>query len=645
MLLIGPAVVLGAFLLFLVQPLEGKRLLPQFGGSGAVWSACLFFFQTALLAGYLYSHVITRRLRPARQALVHSLLILVCALSPRFASDFGGGSAHVLAALTRSVGLPYLLLATTSPLLQHWYALLRPDGKPYRLSAWSNAACALALLSYPFLLEPNFGLRRLGGIWTAGFYVECGLLLLAALALWRQRPDSPPRPVVAGTPMADRLQWVFWAALGSAFLMSTTTHLCQVVAPAPLLWMAPMLVYLLSFVLVFAGDRHAGTRPAGRALLGLLAMAASILFLDLQAVFAAKVGLYASGLLLVCLFCHGELASQKPEPGRLTSYWTHVAAGGALGSLAAGFIAPALLPGYFELPILMAAAGGLALWRLWRSSRWVRQAAAMGAILSATPALALVEGHYSGLVAAGRNFYGSLRVLDEPATSTRPAQRKMLNGMVTHGTQFLDGALADTPTTYYSRGSGAGLLLSRAGGPRHVGVVGLGAGTLAAYGRPGDLFRFYEINPMVTAMARGHFRFLAQSAATVEVVEGDARLSLAAASPSEYDVLVIDAFSGDSIPAHLLTREAFAIYLRHLKAGGTLALHISNQYLDLGPAVRALAADAGLNCTRMASAGAPAEGALAATWMLIENRRVEGPLRPRFPVWTDDWNSLLPALK
>jgi SAM-dependent methyltransferase len=645
MLLIGPAVVLGAFLLFLVQPLEGKRLLPLFGGSGAVWSACLLFFQTVLLGGYVYSHALTRRLRPVHQGLAHMATVLLCLLAPRLATSAGGGSAHVLAALSREVGLPYFLLSATSPLLQHWYALLSPEGRPYRLSAWSNAACAAALVSFPFLLEPRFGLRRMTELWNWGFYAECGLLLMVAGMLWRRSPEAVPRALIAGTPASERLRWIAWPALGSAFLMSTTTHLGQVVAPAPLLWVLPMLVYLMSFVVVFASDQYEPRRAAARAILGLLAMTASMLYLDVQAVFAAKVALYALGLLLVCLFCHGELAARKPEVNRLTSYWTHVAAGGALGSLAAGFLSPAVLKGYFELPLLMAAAGALCFWKLWRSSRWVRQAAAMGAILAATPALALVEGHYSGLVEAGRNFYGSLRVLDEPARDGRPPLRKMLNGLVVHGSQFRGGDLAAAPTTYYGRNSAAGLLLSRPGGPRQVGVIGLGAGTLALYGRPGDRFVFYEINPMVIAMARRDFGYLSASRAQIEVIEGDARLSLAAAAPSAFDVLVVDAFSGDSIPAHLLTREAFALYLRHLKPGGTLALHVSNQYLDLTPAVRALAADAHRPCTRLSSAAAPAEGVLAATWMLVENREARAPAAIPYPVWTDDWNSLLPALK
>lgn len=645
MLLLGPAVVLGAFLLFLVQPLAGKRLLPLFGGSASVWSACLLFFQSALLLGYLYAHALTRRLRPPGQAAVHALLVAACLLAPRLEPGPGADSAHVLAALAGAFGLPYLLLASTAPLLQHWLALLDPASRPYRLSAWSNAACAAALLAFPFFLEPRWPLSSLIRFWNAAFAVQCALLAGVALLLWRRNPASALRPIISDTPAATRLAWLLWPALGSAFLVATSAHLCQAVAPAPLLWVAPMLVYLLTFVLVFAREPRAGGRPTAHALLGLLAMAAAMLYLDFQAVFAAKVALYCLGLFLVCLFAHHSVALLKPPPPGLTSFWTHVAAGGALGSLAAGFLVPALLKGYFELPLLMAATGALCVWRMWGGSRWARQAAAMGAILAATPALALVENYYSGLVEAGRNFYGSLRVLDEPATASRPPLRKMLHGLVTHGSQFLAPDLARTPTAYYGRSSGAGLLLSRPGPPRRVGVVGLGAGTLAAYARPGDHFRFYEINPMVIDFARRHFSFLHQAAA-LDIVEGDARLSLAAEPPAAFDLLVIDAFSGDSIPTHLLTREAFDLYLRHLAPAGLLALHISNQYANLEPVVRALAAASGRPCARIATAAEPARATLASVWMVVDASRL-APVSalPSPYLWTDDWNSLLPVLR
>lgn len=644
--LIGPAVVLGAFLLFLAQPMAGKRLLPLFGGSAAVWSSCLLFFQSVLLLGYFYAHGLALWLRPPAQALVHTAVALACLLAPAVPPRSGTDSLHVLLALASSIGLPYFLLSTTSPLLQHWLAMADPRARPYRLSAWSNAACAAALLAFPFLLEPRFGLAQLEQAWRWLFAVEVLLLCAAAARLRSLRSRASSLEPTGGASWQERLEWVAWPALGSAFLVATTAHITQVVAPAPLLWVAPMLVYLLSYAVAFAREQAEGRRRAQHALLGLLAMTASLLFLDLQSGLAAKVFLYCLGLFLVCLFAHGTLAARKPAPAYLTGFWTHAAAGGALGSLLAGVMAPSMLPGYLELPLLMALTAPLCLWkRRGGGSRWGAQAAWMAAILAATPALALWQNHRSGLVAAGRNFYGSLRVVDEPATADRPKLRKMLHGMVVHGSQFVGSPLEDTPTAYYGRSSAAGMLLARPSGPRRVGIVGLGAGALAAWGRPGDVFRFYEINPIVIDFSRRHFTYLARSSARIEIAEGDARLMLAKEPPQDFDVLVVDAFSGDSIPAHLLTREAFRLYLRHLAPGGVIAFHISNQFADLAPVVRALAADAGISCTRLSSPAEPALGALASVWMVADTARpVSGRPDKRY-LWTDERNSILQVLR
>lgn len=645
MLWTGAAVVLGAFLLFLVQPVAGKLLLPLFGGSASVWSACLLFFQTVLLGGYFYAHWLARRLAPRWQAGVHMVMVLVCVLAPRAAPLAGSDSLHVLLALTGTFGLPYFLLSSTSPLMQHWMGLLDPKSRPYRLSAWSNSACALALLAFPFLFEPRMGLSRLQRWWDAAFLAQALLLAGAAWLVWQRNPPKADLPLAGTSIWRERWAWIGWAALGAAFLTATTAHLTQVVAPAPLLWVAPLLVYLLTYAAAFAVEIRGRRRAARHALLGLLAMSLSILFLDLQAALAAKVGLYCLGLALVCLFAHRELAAAKPGPERLTSFWTHAAAGGALGTLAAGVFAPAVMKGYFELSLLMALAAPLCLWRLRGSGRWTMQAAWMVAMLAATPSLALIRNHYSGLVDAGRNFYGSLRVVDEPAAPGHPALRKMLHGLVLHGSQFAGPEMESVPTAYYGKAGAAGLLLSRPGQARRVGIVGLGAGALASYGRPGDVFRFYEINPMVIDFSRRHFTYLKRSAARIEVAEGDARLTLAAEPPQRFDVLVIDAFSGDSIPAHLLTREAFVLYLRHSAPGAVMAFHISNQYADLAPVVRTLAADAGVSCTKMSSGADPAAAALASAWMIVDTARPARRHPDRRYLWTDDASSILPVLK
>lgn len=635
--MLAAATVLSAFLLFLIQPLAGKQLLPLFGGSAAVWSACLLFFQFALLAGYLYAHALTRWFRPRQQALLHGACLLACLAVPRFGFTTGAGSAHVLTTLASGVGLPYLLLSTTSPLLQHWHSLLHPGGQPYRLSAWSNGACAAALLSFPLLWEPRFSLSRMNLGWNVAFALEALLLLSAAALLYRADPVSAPRPIIAGTPWRVRLLWIGWSALGSAFLMGASTHLCQVVAPAPLLWVVPLLVYLLTFVVVFSREHYRPMQAVSLALAGLLTMAGAMLYLDLQAALLWKVLLYTAGLFSVCLFAHGELAALRPEPQRLTSYWTHVAAGGASGSLVLGFATPAFLAGYFELPLLIAGTAALCLYRLRRLSLLARQVAIVAAVLASTPALAFVNTYYSGLVEAGRNFYGSLRIVDQGPL------RKMLHGLVVHGSEFRSGPMAGEPTAYYGPLSGAGVTLRRTGPPRRVGLIGLGAGTLASYGRAGDTFRFYELNPLVIEVSQRDFGYLGRSKARIEIVEGDARLRLAQEPARSFDVLIVDAFSGDAIPVHLLTREAMAIYLGRLRPGGTIALHISNQYLNLEPVVRALAADAQCSTWRIASQPDPARAQLGAVWMMVQaGGRARSTL---LPVWTDDWNSVLPVLK
>ncbi len=646
LVLIGPAVVLGAFLLFLVQPMAGKRLLPLFGGSAAVWSSCLLFFQTVLLLGYLYAHLLARSLQARGQAAAYGLTALACLLMPALPPGAGGGALDVLTALARSVGPPYFLLSTISPLLQNWLALADAGSRPYRLSAWSNAACALALLAFPFVLEPRFGLSQLEAFWRALFALQGLLLIAVAALLWRRNPPARPQPVADGMHWRQRLEWVAWSALGSAFLVATTAHLTQVVAPAPLLWVAPMLVYLLTYVAAFARERASGRRLARHALIGLVAMAASLLFLDLQAILVAKVSLYCLGLFLVDLFAHGMLAARKPDPARLTDFWTHAAAGGAVGSLLAGVVAPSLLKGYFELPLLMAATAPLCLWQLRGNGRWHMQAAWMAVIFAATPSLALVRNYYAGLV--GRRA----QLLRQPPHCRRTGRR------------WASEAAEDAPRTRRPwiavrrrRHAGHARRILRAsqrrghcssaasGPPRRVGVIGLGAGALAAYGRPGDVFRFYEINPMVVDFSRRYFTYLSRSGARIEIAEGDARLMLAAEPPQGFHIVVVDAFSGDSIPAHLLTREAFALYLRHTAPGGVLAFHISNQYADLAPVVRALAADAGVPCTRMASAADPELGALASVWMVADaSRRATASPDPRY-LWTDEENSILRVLR
>jgi len=656
------AVIWNAFLLFLVQPLIAKQLLPLFGGTAAVWALCLVFYQVALLGGYLYAHALARRFPPAIQARVHAgLVLLSCAVLPVGVSAGVSASGanpqlELFWLLLKAIGLPYFVLATTSPLMQHWYSLAAPEGRAYRLFAWSNLSCTLALLSFPFLLERVLPLSVLNRFWSAGYLVS---VVLALCAAWSVAGTSNI-PERAGTVNADagagwgrRIQWIFFSALGSVFLLAITNHMTQVVAPVPFLWVVPLLLYLMTFVAVFERDWYSSRWGVWIGFAGFLIMIAGLLFLPPGKMLGPGVIVFSLGLFLACLFCHGELAVRKPAASHLTLFYILMAAGGAAGSILVALVAPRVFEGYFELPVAIAFASLIAcgiVYRRW----WLTDIAAVSAtILIASVAAGAVMSHRSEAISTGRNFYGSLRVLHKPATAEKPEHRTMFHGAVNHGTQFVDPNLRRMPNAYFSPASGAGLWLSATRGSRHVGIIGLGAGTLAAYGQPGDVIRFYEINPLVVEMARRDFTYLSDSAAQVEVVLGDARLQLQQENPRGYDLFVVDAFSGDSIPIHLITKEAFQLYVRHLKPGGVIALHITNDYLHLYPIVKALAQSVGMQSVHLTTNPDKSRNVYFSSWALVGPaaalQRLPTPAQlastTGAPVWTDDFNSLLDALK
>ncbi len=674
---------LSAFLLFQVQPLVGKLVLPWFGGSAGVWTTCLLFFQLLLLLGYLYAHVVVRHLSHRGQVRLHgglllaALLTLPLRLHPLFRpADGAEPLARLLALLLLTVGLPYLLLSTTGPLVQAWVA--RRGQVPYRLFALSNLASMLALLSYPLVVEPFVPLRAQSWLWSAGFV---GFAVLVFTMARRNAQAQPLEQVKlepeAGPAAGLKVLWIVFAAVPSMLLMVVTTHLSTNVAPIPFLWVLPLALYLLSFILCFEG-----TRWYRRGLfLGLLPVLLALMTLSLKPNFRwvdyhvwalnaaagwlgtvrGQVLLFSAGLFVSCMMAHGELARRRPHPRFLTGFYLRISLGGALGGCFVALLAPRLFSTYLELPLSLiaaAAVAGLAL--VWDSGPLGRcRPFAAGAWFL----LALGIGfHTLGLnrdasritVAQDRNFYGTLAVYDNPEQTWRT----LAHGTTTHGGQFLDPAQAHNPATYYSRDSGVGLAIaSLPEAPRKLGVVGLGSGSLAAYGRPGDRIRFYEINPLVEPFARRYFTFLGQSRAAAEVVLGDARLRLEAEPSQGYDLLAIDAFSGDAIPVHLLTREAFALYFRHLAPGGILAVHISNKYLNLKPVVRA-SVDAFGQAARVVDTESDVEaGSYGSTWVLItqdaaffnrsafQNNEDLQPLPAASLLWRDDFSNLFRVLK
>jgi hypothetical protein len=667
--LFATTIFLGAFLLFLIEPLIAKLILPWFGGSAAVWATCLVFFQTALLLGYLYADITIRRFTRKHQFALHAVLLVV-SLSwlPIAPQIFWRSRAavdpawRILGLLAFSIGLPFVLLSATSPLAQTWYARRAPNRSPYHLFALSNLASLLALLSFPFLIEPHLSASQQTRVWSAVYvlFVSC-----CGSAAWLSRSHNPiefaasevTREEDAPT-LASKLLWLSLSACGSMMLLAVTNHLTENVAPVPLLWVLPLALYLLSFALVFAKHQFYSRWLVAR-LLAVALGAAGYAIHDSSITHAIQISvpLFCLALFVVCLFCHGELAQRKPSVRYLTSFYFIIALGGALGAVCVGLLAPHILSGIYELPIillLVALLGAIVVWHEGWPARifWACAAAAMCAVL-----VLHVRSTRQDTVAMMRNFYGALRI-QEFKSGGRPLYRTLVHGTVQHGAQFLSFPENRNPTTYYGRSSGVGLALRFCcDGPKRVGVIGLGAGTLAAYGKRGDYFRYYEINPQVIEVANGWFTFLKQSPAKSEIILGDARLSLEAEASQQFDVLAVDAFSGDAIPVHLLTREAFALYFRHLKPDGILAVHTSNTYLNLAPVVKLLAEDANYSARLIASDEDEPRLISNADWVLVtrNQRFLSNPetssgsenvaLPPPLRVWTDDYNNLFEILR
>ncbi|MFN7086239.1 MAG: spermidine synthase [Burkholderiales bacterium] len=661
-----------AFLLFLVQPIMAKQILPWFGGSAAVWATCLVFFQFLLLFGYAYSDWTTRHLAPRRQVALHVVLLALSLASlpiiPGAAWKPDGGddpSLRILGLLLATIGLPYFLLATTGPLVQAWFARTFPADTVYRLFALSNFASLLALLSYPFVVEPWITTRQQSYGWTAGYVIFVLLCLASAVySLRSQNRFAPAQAAVAAvnTGPAPRFRqyalWLALSAMGSFMLLAVTNHITHDVASVPFLWILPLMLYLVTFVLCFEGSGWYQRRFfLGPLLVVVGAMAWGLHtesgIMDIK----EAIPLYLAGLFVTCMFFHGELANLKPAPRHLTAFYLMVSLGGALGGLLVGFVAPKLFNTYYEFGIGLVVTLLLAAYCT-RRMRPVVPLLALGmAGFTAYHVATYIRMLSQDTRVMTRNFYGTLRVKDTGPATNEGAVRRMMHGVIMHGEQYLVPARRRLPTTYYGPHSGiARAIEANRPAPLRVGVIGLGAGTLATYGRTGDVYRFYEINPQVVDVAQKEFSFLADSAAKIEIVLGDARLAMEREPPQQYDVLAIDAFSSDSIPVHLVTAEAMAIYLRHIKPGGVIAFHVTNRFLRLAPVVKRIADEYQLHATLITDDAEDSH--LSKTdWALVtRNRQLIGhPAIARFAVdiaevpglklWTDDYNNLFKILK
>ena len=681
MLLFAFSIFLSAFLLFLVQPLIARIILPWFGGTASVWTTCLMFFQTALLAGYFYSHVVIRRLRPRSQAILHLALLVVSAAMLPILPDANWKpvdglhpTLRIVILLAATVGIPYLLLSTTGPLLQAWYAREHPDASPYRFYALSNAGSLIALIGYPGLLEPLLRIRYQAQVWSfayIAFVVLCGLTAFRTMRHSSTLPaESLHENGADPTPWPRILLWTGLAFCPSALLVAVTSHMTQNISPVPLLWVAPLALYLVSFILTFESERWYRRRLWFPIFLTAAAFMIAFLFPENRNTeIRLVIPLFLAGFFVCTVVCHGELYRLRPHTKSLTLFYLMLSVGGALGGLFVGVLAPTAFNYYYELPIAllvmvvcvaiaMQLGGELALpGPTARTVQWLLLGALGGGLLYLVVWDIPVWGHQFRLMK--RNFYGVLRVEDTPETEKTAGIREIHNGTINHGSEFTDPLRHREPTTYYGPNSGVGVALAQASpdGPRHVGIIGLGAGTLAAYCRPGDSFRFYEINPTVVGIAEKDFYYLQECPAEHTVALGDARLQLEREQPQRYDVLAVDAFSGDSIPIHLLTVEAFREYLRHLKPSGVLAVHISNRYLDLSKVVARANQELGLHSVLISSPDEEAKAISRADWVIMtrdpkllesEPWQVSGreDLEPsKLRLWTDDYSSVLEILK
>lgn len=679
----GVATLLGAWLLFQVQPMVAKRILPWFGGGASVWTTAMLFFQVALLAGYAYAHLLVKRLQPVTLAAAHAtmlaaavaLLLFVGILPLDSWKPVGADQPQlrILAILVACVGLPYLCLAATSPLIQVWFARCNPGRSPYPLYALSNVGSLAALVTYPWLVETNLGVAAQGRAWTALFVFWAALLALCGWSSRRAAPrDVSDVLAPAAADAARPLQMFFWIALAacpSVLLLAITADICQDVASSPQLWIAPLVVYLLSFILAFAS-------PVWRARgvwLPLLVVSSLAVMYSWHNVtdfsYLWHLAFNLALLLAGCMACHGELAGMQPAPRRLTSYYLAIAAGGALGGVLVGVVAPLTLGDNYELPLGIIAAWLLALAVMITDPASVlydgRSFSRLLAYLALLLAMMVGAGTYAyaqreAAVVIHRNFYGTLKVRELNEEGSPYYRHSLVNGRILHGVQYLTPERRRIASQYYSLVSGVGrVLVPPRGSGRRVAVVGLGAGTLAAYAEQGDAFVFYELNPAVIRIAQRQFSFLAdarQRGAQVDCIVGDARLALERQAPQNFDLLVLDAFTGDSIPTHLLTVEAFELYERHLASpAGILAVHISNAHLELARVVKAVAARGKLDALLIESPpdGSP-EGSIA-LWALVtrpgnsaaipsEAVAIDAIVPREGVLWTDDFNNLVDVL-
>ena len=675
---------LGAFLLFQVQPMISKFILPWFGGSPGVWTTCMLFFQLVLFGGYSYAHVLTRR-KPSTQAFFHvGLLLLAALLLPIVPSSSlkpegsDNPSWHILMLLLATVGLPYFVLSATSPLVQVWYSRVYPNSTPWRLYALSNFGSLGALLTYPVIIEPRWDVVTQAWIWSGSFAVFALLMATCAIGEWKRGSAEAAERLhkeeeldakAPGPTLLRRLSWILLPAFASLMLLATTNHVCQDVAVIPFLWVIPLALYLLSFIICFDHSRWYVRSAWALPAMAVLFLTSGLYELpwDWSPGFVMELVIHFAAMFLICMVCHGELARLKPGTSHLTEYYLLMSAGGALGGLAVSLVAPILFKTFFEWSLAILFGFALVSWISYRGlvqsqSASVKKLTGIGFLVVSAIALYFMtswECSFGDSLERSRSFYGTLRVNEREDDNGSKFHSLYCSG-TEHGRQSLDPARKRDPLTYYGHETGVGMVLDslKSKADAKVGIIGMGTATVASYAEPGQTYRFYEINPDVVSMARKWFTFiddLIARGAKYELALGDARLSLDHEPTQNFDALLLDAFSGDSVPVHLLTKEAFDIYQRHLKPNGIIAVHITNHYLNLAPVVERLAKEFGYQTTHLSVDPGDLPGHYRPVYMLLSKDtafiKAHPPQLPpnahdiEVPLWTDHRHNLFQILE
>ena len=682
MLWFAATTLLGAFLVFQVQPIISKCVLPWFGGTPAVWTTCMLFFQLLLFGGYLYAHLLRTYFKPVAQAVIHLSLLSAAALSlPIEPSDawkpIGSESPtfYLLWMLASHVGLPYFVLSSTGPLVQAWLSFQDTSDRVYRLYALSNAGSLFALLSYPFLFEPVLSVSVQSSLWSLLFCLFVLVQGYVAIGLFRITPESiepsaksssiesaAGSSATVSTP--TRVAWVALPALASVMLLVVTNHVCQDIAVVPFLWVLPLSIYLASFIVCFDSPQWYRAKPIAAATLVTLALIQGKTLLPGSIQLIAEAFCYMAMLFGACLLCHGEVARLKPGTDKLTQYYAMLSAGGALGGVIVAILCPLLLNNHAELPFFVALVTALTFLLFFACKTWKRTdydwaAAARlkyGAIvLMIAPILTMAFVSNNRTIASQRNFFGVLKVREKPLGTC------LVHGSTLHGMQRY-APNQSQPTTYYGYQSGVGHVIKELQAQHQslrICVVGLGCGVLTTYGRPTDDFDLIEINPAVIDIADRYFTFMKDCPSKMTRHLGDGRLVLERMSDSKFDLLVLDAFSSDAIPAHLLTRESMSLYKNRLADGGVLAIHTSNNHLELSPLVHNLSRDAGLESRMLEGTGDDSIGTTHSTWMIIaspghplfdapslaEAQKATADQLRDAPLWTDQHHNLVSVLR